>query len=89
MIISRDGILKSRPQGNWGYTPRLAYEPGKDYSGFFDKVLEERKEKVMKAIKFVFKHCSSSSDKLSNKVPPLEWETAYDMRHWLEFPRLK
>mmetsp|Transcript_28287 Transcript_28287/g.41959 ORF Transcript_28287/g.41959 Transcript_28287/m.41959 type:complete len:492 (-) Transcript_28287:43-1518(-) len=81
---TRENIEKMR--SGWGYCPGLAYEPGKDFSKYLEKVPEENREKVMKAIQFAFEHCSSSSDK-SSTVVPSEWETAYDMRPWLEFPR--
>jgi len=81
---TRENIEKMR--SGWGYCPGLAYEPGKDFSKYLEKVPEENREKVMEAIQFAFEHCSSSSDK-SSTVVPSEWETAYDMRPWLEFPR--
>jgi hypothetical protein len=82
----RENIDKLR--GGWGYCPGLAYEPGKDYTKYLDKVPEENREKVMEAIQFAFEYCSGSSDKsLMSKQVPSEWETAYDMRPWTEIPR--
>lgn len=70
----------------WGYMPGIAYEPGKDYSKYFEKVPEKNKERVMEAIKFAWQLCSDSIDKSSLHVPE-EYETAYDMRPWVEFPK--
>jgi hypothetical protein len=83
---AKENIDKMR--GGWGYQPGIAYEPGKDYTKYLEHVPEENKEKVLEAIQFAYKYCSSSSDKSSIEVPA-EWETAYDMRPWLEFPRQK
>jgi hypothetical protein len=50
-------------------------------------VPEGNKEKVMEAIKFLHKCCSSTvADK--GDIPD-EWQTAYDMRPWTAFPERK
>lgn len=70
----------------WGYMPGIAYEPNKDYTEYFKEVPDKNKDKVLEAIKFVWKYCSKSSDK-SSLVVPVEWTTAHDMRPWVEFPK--
>jgi len=72
----------------WGYMPGIATEQDKDYSHLFPDISEEKKAKVTEAIEFTRKHCSKTSDK-SGLIIPTEWETAYDMRPWTEFPLQK
>lgn len=74
--------------GGWGYMPGVAIEPGKDYTKYLTNVPEKNKPKVLEALQFTFDVCSSSSDKSSIEIPE-EWETAYDMRPWNEYPRQK
>jgi len=71
--------------GSWKYMPGLALEPGKDYLKYLENVPDDRKEKVLEALQFAHKFCSTTSDKSSFEVPK-EWETAYDMRPWTAFP---
>jgi hypothetical protein len=67
--------------------PGVAWEEGKDYSDALANVPEGNKEKVMEAIKFLHKCCSSTvADK--GDIPD-EWQTAYDMRPWTAFPERK
>jgi hypothetical protein len=69
----------------WGYMPGITPKDRSEYSDLLSQVPEKNKEKVMKAIEFVNKFCSKTSDKSSLDVPK-EWETAYDMRPWCAFP---
>ncbi len=82
----RDNIQKMVTM--WGYMPGIAFEPDKDYTDYLRNVPEKNKGKVLEALRFTHNLCSSSGDKSSIEIPE-EWETAYDMRPWTEFPMQK
>lgn len=71
----------------YGYMPGVAYEEGKDYSEVLVNVPEGNKEKVLEAIRFTHKYCSSTVTDRGDI--PDEWQTAYDMRPWTAFPERK
>jgi len=83
----RDNIQKMI--GRWGYMPGIAFEPGKDYTKYLDRVPDKNKSKVLDALLFTHNLCSSSGDTSSIEMIPEEWETAYDMRPWTEYPMQK
>ena len=64
--------------------PGIATKDGVDYSDLLSDVPDKNKAKVLEAIDFVHKMCSSSSTSCPDV--PKEWETAYDMRPWCAFP---
>lgn len=69
----------------WGYVPGIAIEDGKDYSEFLSKVPESNRTKVLDAITFVHRHCSKTITEKPDTNE--EYECAYDMRPWTEFPK--
>ena len=74
----------------WGYMPGIALEVGKDYSKYLKDVPEKNKKRVVEALWFVHKYCSSSlaAERASLDVPD-EWKTAYDARPWVAYPERK
>jgi len=70
----------------WGYMPGIAIEEGRDFSAYLENVPAENKEKVIEAIHFTHKYCSSASSDKGNLDIPTDWEEAYDARAWTAFP---
>ena len=83
----------------WGFVPGLPLEHGKDYSDDLETVPEKNKEKVRKAEEFVYKHCAKKQKKEEAKPDgeekkeeekeepiPFEWQTAYEMKPWVDWP---
>jgi len=83
--LSNEENIKNRYR-MYGYMPGVAYDEGTDYSEALAKVPESNKEKVLEAIRFIHKQCSTETDKVDI---PDEWQTAYDMRPWTAFPERK
>ena len=81
-ISTKENVLK---KGNgWGYMPGITPMPDVNLSDLLSKVPDKNREKVVKAIDFVFRACSKFSS--DSAVIPEEWKTAYDMRPWCAFP---
>lgn len=82
----------------WGYVPGLPLQADQDYSVDLHEVPEGNLERVKKAEAFAQKWLASAQavDKRGEgsekdaKVPkvsiPWEWQTAYDLRTWPDFP---
>jgi hypothetical protein len=83
-------------RSGWGFTPGLPPDPEKDY--FVDDlagVPEKNRARVKEAYALVKKWCTpdnpkkekSEEEKKEEKpVPPKEWETAFDLKPWKDFP---
>ena len=77
--------IDNRPRAAWGFMPGLPPESGKDY--FVDDlsgVPESNRERIRQAYEFVLKWCPK--DSANTESPPKEWETAYEMKPWKDFP---
>jgi predicted aldo/keto reductase-like oxidoreductase len=77
----------------WGFVPGLPLKPDTNYDDDLVNVPEENKERVKEAEAFVYKWCHTEEkekgdgDKEPDSVViPKEWETAYDMRPWPDYP---
>jgi len=88
-------------QPGWGYVPGLPLKPDVDYSDDFVNVPEANKARVVEAEKFVYEwlatkttvqedpkdeHDAYKKAKLEEKEIPKDWQDAYDMRTWRDFP---
>lgn len=90
-------ILKG---SGWGYVPGLSLEEGKDYIDDFGHVPAVNKSNVLEAEAFVHSWCKKrkvvelkgaegggegqvDEEKLE---PPRDWQTAYIMKPWVDFP---
>ncbi|KAL3776236.1 hypothetical protein HJC23_011733 [Cyclotella cryptica] len=71
----------ANPGFNW--MPGCGFDPSADYSEELKDVPEKNLPRVMEAMRFVHDWCTASD---AEKVIPLEWQTAYDMRPWTAFP---
>jgi len=76
-----ENMKKMGPGFAW--MPGTAIDTTLDYTQDFVNCPEENKDTLLKAIQFVHEWASK---KENNKIIPLEWETAYDMRPWTAFP---
>ena len=76
----------------WGYVPGLSLDPDEDYSEDFLNVPSANDAKVKEAEAFVQKWCQTPSapksgeTKLDQDSPPVEWQDAYMMKPWVDFP---
>lgn len=71
----------ANPGFDW--MPGCGFDPSADYSKELKDVPEKNLPRVLEAMRFVNDWCTSAH---GNKVVPLEWQTAYDMRPWTAFP---
>ena len=86
----------------WGFVPGLALKPDVDYSSDFVNMPEQNKDRVLEAETFVYEWLATKPkpamekkddgggddkrQKLKDKKIPRDWEDAYDMRTWKDFP---
>jgi hypothetical protein len=87
--LAADTNIDNRPRMAWGYCPGLPLEVGKDY--FMDDladVPEKNRGKIKEAYEFVIKWCATEKygGCRTTATPPKDWETAYDMKPWKDFP---
>jgi hypothetical protein len=74
-------------RGTWGFMPGLAPEKEKDY--FLDDlsgVPEKNRAHFREVYAFVHKWCSKEGQAENTESPPKEWETAYEMKTFKDFP---
>jgi predicted aldo/keto reductase-like oxidoreductase len=97
--LTTDENIDKIGRGGWSYTPGLSFDAEEDYAEDFAAVPEANKEKVKEAEAFVHKWCAKAKvvekepegpDKKlktdEDLVPPLDWQTAYFMKTWVDFP---
>lgn len=71
----------------WGFCPGLAPDPEKDY--FVDDlsgVPEQNRARVLEVLSLVKEWCSPSNAAQKAAEPPKEWQTAFDLKPWKDFP---
>ena len=96
--LPRDENIEKLLPG-WSWVPGLPAEEGVDYSDDFAGVPEANKQRVLQAEAFVRRWCAKDTNEEKKETdaeslahdtaplpPPAEWETAYDMRPWPDFP---
>ena len=87
---SQEENIDNCPRHAWGFTPGLPPKPNVEY--FEDDLCEAPEEihdKIREAYDFVLKWCPRNNDDgtpVTTETPPIEWQTAYDMKPWKDFP---
>ena len=90
---------EKRGTRGWGYVPGLPLDPEQDYAQDLSEVPAENMSRVLEAEAFCLKWLTSPvADKEGEKKDdgesvkkvkvelPAEWETAYDLRTWPDYP---
>lgn len=98
--LPREEAIDKIDRGGWGFCPGLPPDPEQDY--FVDDlagVPEKNRARVKAAYALVKKWCTpeepkpeenkdnaGEEKKEDNADPPKEWQTAFDLRPWKDFP---
>ena len=82
-MSDEDNIDKKIGKNSWGFVPGRAWRPDADYSQDLKDVPSQQLQRVKDAEQFVYDYCRKAA-KVENI--PSEWETAYDMRPWPDYP---
>ena len=88
--LPNDEAIDKIDRNGWGFTPGLPPDPEKDYFGDdLAGVPEKNRARVKDVYAFVKKWCTPDEfrEKEEEKpVPPKDWETAFDVKPWKDFP---
>ena len=72
-------INKTKNKVGWGLSPGITPKSKSDFLHLLQEVPERNKFRVVRAIEFVYRQCSSSSDNFNKSAVSHEYEMAYDI----------